>query len=198
MTYIANIPLPGDKPSVSQGQMNQNFLQLNSQFSSEHNAFDSPAADGKHKYVTLQRSLGVPPAGTNMVIAQALTPAGNPYLQALNSTNIFSIPLTYINPAGIAIAAGSGTRTLIDFAALGFIPQAGTLLLYDNSDITRTVFSPFVYRGGILETPGTAGQLVAGSVFTRFDSAGSVLQLVVVSYPIGGTTVSLRVMGTAI
>ena len=191
MTYQAGIPLPGDKPSVSRGDIFNNFTQLNTQFVAEHNAFNSASHDGKHKYVTLQRSAGVPPVGTNMILAQALTPAGNPYLQSMNSTTIFSIPLVYTQSVVIPAA---GTTNLFDFAALGFVPQAGTLLVYDVNTTNKTILSPFVYVGGVLETPGTTGQLRSGSDLVRFDSAGSVLQLETAI----ATTVSVRVIGTAV
>lgn len=199
MVYLPTIPAANDKPAQSQPQIQTNFTELNTQFSTEHIAFDSAINNGQHKFVTLKRSAGVPPAGTDMIMAQALTIAGNPYLQALNSTTIFSIPLVYTNPVAINIPAGTSTVTLVDFAALGFIPQAGTILVYDNNSISRTVLSPFVYTGGVnLATPGVAGQLVAGTTFTRFSTAGSVLRLEVNSYPAGGTTVFVRVIGTAL
>ena len=199
MVYLPTIPAANDKPAQSQSEIQENFTQLNSQFLTEHVAFNAAADNGQHKFVTLKRSAGVAPLGDNMIIAQALTPAGNPYVQALSSTTIFSIPLVYTNPIAIAVPAGTSTVNLLDFAALGFIPQAGTILVYDNNSISRTVLSPFVYTGGVnLATPGVSGQLVAGTTFTRFSTAGSVLRLEVDSYPLGGTTVSIRVIGTAI
>lgn len=199
MVYLPTIPAANDKPAQSQGEIQENFTQLNTQFSTEHVAFNAGADNGQHKFVTLRRSAGVAPVGNNMIIAQALTPAGNPYVQALSSTTIFSIPLVYTNPIAIAVPAGTSTVNLLDFAALGFIPQAGTILVYDNNSISRTVLSPFVYTGGVnLATPGVTGQLIAGTTFTRFSTAGSVLRLEVDSYPLGGTTVSVRVIGTAI
>lgn len=193
MVYLPTIPAANDKPAQSQSEIQENFTQLNSQFLTEHVAFNAAADNGQHKFVTLKRSAGVPPVGTNMVIAQALTPAGNPYVQALNSTTIFSIPLVYTTPANIAIP-GAGTNNLFDFAALGFVPQVGTLLVYDVNTTNRTILSPFVYVGGVLETPGTTGQLKSGGELLRFDSVGSMLQL----ETNGAYTVSVRVIGTAI
>ncbi len=202
MTYQANIPLAGDKPSVSQGDLLQNFIQINSQFGAEHNALDSPAHDGKHKFVTLQRSAGVPPAGTNMIIAQALTPAGNPYVQALNSTTIFSIPLTYKFTAPTPAVAASATTIvdLIDFATIPLTPQAGEIVLYDINHETRTLFSTFVWVGGKLSIPVGSAQLFVSNTFRKFQSSTSVLQLEVNggSTGFGATNVSVRIIGTAI
>lgn len=201
MVYLPNIPAANDKPAQSQPEIQTNFTELNTQFSSEHIAFDAGADNGQHKFITLKRSAGVPPVGTNMILAQANTVAGNPYLQALNSTTIFSIPLVYTK--SVAIPAGGGTINLFDFFALNFVSQAGTLLVYDVNTINKTILSPFVYIKsplfGTLETPGTTGQLISGSDLIRFNSVGSMLTLETKSpYPGGATTVAVRVIGTAV
>ena len=204
MTYQASIPLPGDKPSVSQGDILNNFTQLNTQFAAEHNAFNSAAHDGKHKYVTLQRSAGLPPAGTNVALSQANTPTGNPYFQFITPAKVFQVPISY-KITGIAIAAGSHTVNLFDFATFGLpannaFPQMGTVILYDEQAPTaysRTILSPFAYIGGTLYCPGTAGQLVAGSQYARFDTAGTVLQVITNAVP-AGDTATLIITGISV
>lgn len=204
MTYQASIPLPGDKPSVSQGDILNNFTQLNTQFAAEHNAFNSAAHDGKHKFITLQRSAGLPPAGTNVVLSQANTPTGNPYFQFITPAKVFQVPISY-KITGIAIAAGSHTVNLFDFATFGLpannaFPQMGTVILYDEQAPTaysRTILSPFAYIGGTLYCPGTAGQLVAGSQYTRFDTAGTVLQVITNAVP-AGDTATLIITGISV
>lgn len=193
MTYNPNIPQPTDRPSTSQGQILINFTELNNKFSLEHNGL---AVNGKHKFVTLQRSAGVIPAGTDIIVAQALTAAGNPYLQVGFPTRNYSVGLTYFTT--VNIPAGTNTVNLLDFAAAGLIPQSGTVMVYDNNHLTRMNFSPFVYKGGVVNVPVSSAQLFSGSTFAKFDSAGSVLQLNVNAYPAGGTTVSLKITGTAI
>ena len=190
MVYLPTIPAANDKPAQSQSEIQENFTQLNSQFLTEHVAFNAAADNGQHKFVTLRRSAGVVPVGDNMVIAQALTPAGNPYVQALNATSIFSIPLVYTTTVAVLV----GTSNLIDFAALGLVPQAGTLFVYDTATVNKTILSPFVYDGVGVVTPGTTGQLISGGDLLRFVYAGTVLQLITTI----ATTVSLRVIGTAI
>lgn len=199
MVYLPNIPAANDKPAQSQPEIQTNFTELNTQFSSEHIAFDAAADNGQHKFVTLRRSAGVPPVGTNMILAQALTPAGNPYLQALNSTRIFSVPLVYTNPIGIPVNKGTTANVnLFDFAALGLVPQAGILVLYDNNHQTRTLFSTFVYSAGSLSIPVGSAQLNVSNTFRKFLSVGTMLQVEVNAYPDPNTTVFVRVIGTAI
>lgn len=54
MTYIANIPLPGDLLSKSQQDINNNFTKANSSFGRNHYPFDDGTANnGKHKFVDM-------------------------------------------------------------------------------------------------------------------------------------------------
>ena len=202
MVYKPNIPASTDKPAQSQPEIQTNFSELNTQFSLEHVAFNAGADNGKHKFVTLQRSAGIVPAGTNLIVAQALTPSGNPYVQVASPTRLFSIPLTYTTPVAIHIIAGSGNRNLIDFAALGFVPQEGTILSYDTVNKTRVNFSPFSFDGAVIwMPPGTTGQLSSGGsggTFEQFRAAGSVLQMRTNSVPAGGLNVLIFVTGTAL
>lgn len=207
MVYLPGIPAATDKPAQSQGDIQENFTQLNNQYKKEHVAFDAASSNGQHKFVTLRRSAGVVPAGTNLIIAQALTPSGNPYVQVASPTRLFSIPLTYTTPVVINIPAGSGDRNLIDFAALGFIPQAGTVSCFDvtgglPTHKDRINFSPFRYDGAnIWLPPGTTGQLSSGGTggtFEKFTSSGTVLQMRTNSVPAGGRDVLVYVTGTAI
>jgi len=197
MVYKPTIPASTDKPAQSQADIQENFTQLNNQFKIEHIAFDAAADNGQHKFITLKRSAGVVPAGTDWVVAQALTPAANPYLQLVNASTFFSIPLTYYFTKHII--AGTATRNLIDFgpAGINLFPQSGTISLYDKNTQNRTVFAPYTWVGGVLYIPGVNGQLVAGTTFTRFDTAGSVLQLEVNALAVA-TDVSVKISGTAI
>ena len=210
MTYQASIPLPGDKPSVSQGDILNNFTQLNTQFAAEHNAFNSAAHDGKHKFVTLQRSAGLPPAGTNAALSQANTPTGNPYFQFITPAKVFQVPISY-KITGIAIAAGSHTVNLFDFATFGLpannaFPQMGTVILYDEqapTSYSRTLLSPFAYVGGTLYCPGASsvppgkGQLPSGNQYLYFLAAGTVLQVVTNAVP-AGDTATLIITGISV
>jgi hypothetical protein len=149
MSYLPGIPLASDLPSQSQPQILQNFTQLNTQFGTEHNALDSAAHDGKHKFVTLQQSAGVVPAGTNSILAKALSPApyNSPYLQYHTSTTLFSVPIC-ITVRGVAVPAVGGSDPIYAFNAFDG-SWAGFVIVYDEANYRRTIMSPFVYEAGI-------------------------------------------------
>lgn len=67
MTYNPSIPQPTDLISTSQGQILANFGQLNSQFSTDHVAFNTGSGngDGTHKKITFDNAPAAPtPTGT--------------------------------------------------------------------------------------------------------------------------------------
>jgi len=69
MTYNRNIPQPADLISVSQGDLLENFSELNTQFGVNHVAFDDPGADkGKHKFCTLVKQAADPSAQSDEYI----------------------------------------------------------------------------------------------------------------------------------
>lgn len=205
MVYLPTIPAATDKPAQSQADIQENFTQLNNQFKTEHVAFNAATLNGQHKFVTLQRGGGVAPTGQNVILAQAVTPAGNPYLQfyqgtaAGYSSDFYSIPMTASTSKALAAHAGNHTYSLVDFTTFGgvgkpLIPQTGTILVYDDSSRTRSVFTTFVYIGGVLNIPG--GQLTSGTTFLGLTSAGSVLQLHTNNMP--AHTVIIKVTGIAV
>lgn len=193
MVYKPNIPIPSDPPIQSQPQITTNFGELDTQFGIEHTAFSSPVNNGKHKYITLPLAAGLPPLGTDIILAQASTfPAGNPYLQCNNSVRVQSIPLIVTVTGAIA----NGQHTIFDFAAApAMTPQMGTLLIMDPATGTRNIFTYFTWKGGVLQIPGTSNQLISGSSFTRFDAVGSQLKL---TNTAPATTFMLKITGSAI
>lgn len=198
--YNPAIPQPTDRPSASQDAILKNFGQLDTQFGVEHDKFSSAVHDGKHKYVTLQRSAGVPPVLTDVVLAQATTTLGNPYFQYIDQFHFYSIPLTYYIRT-INIPAGSATINLIDFSTIaGFVPQSGTLHSFIKDDGGDGLFSPFIYYGGVIHLPGSSGQLPVSSSpeFVKFRASGSVLKVDTSGIPVGGYDISLKIMGTAL
>ncbi|MCE5319400.1 MAG: hypothetical protein LLG04_18800 [Parachlamydia sp.] len=196
MVYKPTIPAANDRPAQSQSEIQENFTQANTQITREHNAFDSAAADGKHKFVTLQRSAGVPPAGTDIILAQALTVAGNPYAQIVYPGNAFLIPLVRFHQA--AIPAGSGTRNIFNFGTSSLVPQSGTIEVYDMGTNSGIVFGLFIWDGVNLNVPGaTNAQLGNSSTYVKLQNAGAMLQLVVSGLG-APTNISVKIMGTAI
>lgn len=174
MAYLDNIPIATDVPAVSQPQIVQNFSQLNTQFGVEHVALTSPLNQGKHKYVTLQRSLGIPPVGTDISLAQAVTALGNPYLQCNDSAWVRSVP-TIVTVTG---NINPGTNVIFDFAAApGMPPQMGHVHVMDSNTGGKSIFTFFVWMGGSLHIAGTSAQLISGSVWTKVDAIGTTLTL---------------------
>lgn len=202
MVYLPSIPAANDKPAQSQSQIQQNFTQLNTQFGVEHVAFDAATANGQHKSITLQKIVAGAATGTNVVISQSLTPVGNPFIKAdFGPTapltgDFYSIPL--MASALKNIAGGTATFILVDFGAAGLklVPQTGNIFVYNDSSRDRTIFSPFVYVGGVLTVPGSAGQLRSGSQLTKLNSAGSVLTLETTASIAGN--IIIKITGNAI
>lgn len=65
MAYLTGIPAATDLISNSQSQIQENFNQLNTQFSGNHNALTSVAANGHHTFITFDNSPAAPvSAGT--------------------------------------------------------------------------------------------------------------------------------------
>lgn len=63
MTYDPDIPAPADLLSVSQGDLLENFDQLNTQFGVNHVEFDDPGANkGKHKFCSFVEQANDPAA----------------------------------------------------------------------------------------------------------------------------------------
>jgi len=62
MVYNAGIPAPTDMISNSQAQLLENFAQLNTQFGTDHVAFNAASNNGNHKKVLLPVPLAVDPA----------------------------------------------------------------------------------------------------------------------------------------
>lgn len=195
MSYDPGIPQAGHTPAADQPQILQNFIQLNTQFGAEHNAFNSAAHDGKHKCVTLPVGTGIVPAGTDMVLSQALTAGGNAFLQYRSATKVYNIELGY---TALSVVF-NGTTTILDFAAAGLPPQFGYINGFDPTVDGRQVFSPFIWRAGVLHVPGSSAQLVAGVDFIKFrDNSGSKLQLDAVGLGGGGSSIRFTITGNAI
>lgn len=90
MTYNPSTPQSTDLISTSQGQILDNFSQLNVQFGVDHTAFNTGAGngDGHHKQVTFNVGLVADPvvAGTASVVYPKIDGAGKQQLWFENST----------------------------------------------------------------------------------------------------------------
>jgi hypothetical protein len=180
MSYNPSIPQPGDIPSQSQSQFLTNFTQLNTQFGTEHFAFNAASSNGKHKYVTLiQNPTIAAPLGTELLLRQVSAASTNDVEFVDVSGNSWYIPLRRLFTP-IAIPAGTNNVNLLDFSTAALGAQiSGTIQTFDLSTPTRQNFTPFAYFGGVLYIPVGSGQLASGNTFAKLQSSGSVLQLVV-------------------
>jgi hypothetical protein len=55
MVYLPNIPVGSDRPSLSRGQIQTNFSELDTQYGSDHVAFSGSTLNGSHNKVTLNQ-----------------------------------------------------------------------------------------------------------------------------------------------
>ena len=192
MVYKSTIPGAADIPNQSQSQIKENFTQLNTQFGTEHTAFDSATNNGKHKFVTLPVGAGIIPAGTDFALSVGPTISGNQYLQCNIAAQVQGVPLV-VNVGGVLAA---GTHTIYNFATIPLVPQMGTLLVMDSATGSKLVFTMFTWQGGVLSVPGPSNQLTSGSTFDTFSSGGSTLRL---NNATGGNVAFyLKITGSAI
>jgi hypothetical protein len=183
MTYDPAIPLASDIPSQSQHQIYDNFGQLNTQIGTEHTALNAATGNGKHKYITLiQNPVAPAPIGTDLLMKQVSAASTNDVEFLDVSGNRWYVPLRRLFIT-INIPVGSNTITLVNFATIALGNRiSGTLHIYDDNSLSRSIFTTFVYIAPGLGVPGTiagswAGQLISGTKFTNFQTTGTVLQM---------------------
>lgn len=103
MTFAPAIPAGGDNLSVSQGQIQNNFTQLNNIFAFDHFTWnDATSANrGLHKQVTIPAVLSVDPTVTG-VIGEVYTKsvAGLTQLFFANSTEVSQLTGLTVNTTG--------------------------------------------------------------------------------------------------
>lgn len=155
MTYQPTKPQGGDIPSISRGDIQQNFAVLNSVFSQNHYEYDySIAADrGKHRYVTYldQTPSGDPAvAGTDWATFVKKTTFGAvsaPFIR--NNTKVWNMPVV-IEVADKLTVAGAW-NDLFDFA--GQPKMMGIIFLIDTGTPDRTIMSNFAWDGTTISVP---------------------------------------------
>lgn len=77
MVYDPSIPQSGDRPSVSQAQLLNNFTELNTVFNIDHVAFNATSDRGEHLQVTLNSTVADPGLGDPKVSLYTKTIAGD-------------------------------------------------------------------------------------------------------------------------
>lgn len=123
MVYNDNIPQPQDPLSVSQGDILENFKQLNIIYGTDHIAYDSPVDVGKHKTVTYVTQETEPNTVANEVKSFSFVPSTDlgeiEFSKGPNDP--VPTPLTSLHsvPAGIDIPTNS-TVDILNFSNFSF------------------------------------------------------------------------------
>ncbi len=111
MSYHPNIPQANDDPSVSQGDLLDNFTKLNSDFAVNHVPFTSGGNKGFHTLVQFPTVQGSDPAvvGLESVVYPKAGPI-DPQLFFRNLNNIFQLTdLPAVNGTITAVTTGGNT-----------------------------------------------------------------------------------------
>jgi hypothetical protein len=177
MTYKPGIPLPTDRPSVSQNDLKNNFTALNNIFKINHYEYDwgTVGDRGKHRYVTYVTQLAVDPvAGASEWITYAGNApftVGNSVPYIANNAKKYSLPII-VNPPDVLTIIGN--TTIIDLA--GYPNMIGIAFAYDTGTPDRTCLEVFNYIGGIVTSSNGFAPLSSGSI-EYFLGLGSKLQV---------------------
>jgi len=155
MTYKPGIPLPTDRPSISQGDIKDNFGLLNSIFAVNHYEYNwGVVVDrGKARYITYvnQGVLNPVSVGTDWISYARFTPitATNsaPYIRT--ATKIYATTVV-IEVNEFKSTAGQWNN-LYDFA--GQPPMMGGIYIVDSGTPARTIFSQFHWDGTTIKVP---------------------------------------------
>lgn len=119
MAYKANVPQPADFLSDSQGDILDNFAQLDASFDIDHVKYSDPTADnGKHKTVTYVVQAPEPSTAANEVKSFSFLPSANiGELEFSRGPNdAVSTPLTNLH--GTVSFTGVGVVDIIDLTGL--------------------------------------------------------------------------------
>jgi hypothetical protein len=178
MPFNPGIPAPTHTLAADQPLITQNFTEIANDFGRNHVSFvdPTPGNRGKHNLVTLRRQ-AVDQVSTidESVLYTKFNPQDSsisaPYFAGKAVPFIFNVPLAFQSDHKNLPAH---TVTVVyDFLATNTPPMVGTVLLYDNTNPTRTLFSPFFWSGAIAYTPGTNpnynGQVASGADLVGFE-----------------------------
>ena len=160
MTYNANIPQPTQLISVSQGQLLDNFGQLNTQFGVDHVAFNTGSGngDGHHKQATFDASVTPStPTGTQSVLypqtvgglIQLFFQNATTTTQLTGAASVVSNPGYVFLPGGLIMKWGSGAVTGSPVAFSPVFPTAAFAMV--------VVGTSTLYTGGFVVSALSAG-----------------------------------------
>ena len=180
--YTSGIPTAIQTLAITQQPIQDNFTVLSATIGNNHVAPTDPtAADrGKHNFVVLRRQVADGVSTLNeSVFYTKFNPEDSsisaPYFAGKVAPFIFNVPLAFQSDHKNLPAHTS--TVVYNFLTTNTPPMVGTVLLYDNTNPTRTLFSPFFWNGAIAYTPGNNpnynGQLASGGDLVGFDDFGN-------------------------
>lgn len=120
MSYHPNIPQANDDPSVSQGDLLDNFMKLNSDFSVNHIPFTAGGNKGFHTLVQFPTIQNADPAvvGLESAVYPKLGPA-DPQLFFNNLNNVFQLTdLPIVNGTITNVIPGANGQVISDLHGL--------------------------------------------------------------------------------
>jgi len=111
VSYHPSIPQATDDPSISQGQLLDNFGKLNTDFAVNHVAFTAGGNNGFHKLVQFTNVLAADPSVSGVQSAvYTKTVNSAPQLFFNNSTNVYPLTgLAFVNGTITAVVTGADT-----------------------------------------------------------------------------------------
>nr|CAB4126362.1 hypothetical protein UFOVP88_24 [uncultured Caudovirales phage] len=163
MTYNPNIPAANDAPTSDQPLMQQNFLLANQYFGVDHDSYTSNANSGanrgKHNKITLvqQSIVPSPSSGTtdSVIFTKSVGGAPAPQFNYNPSSGLqqYAIPIAL---STLNLSLGNSSQVNI-FNFTNYPSMYGNVFIFDTTQQSRTIFSPFVWTGTACWLPGTSG-----------------------------------------
>jgi len=172
MTYNKNIPQATDDLSVSQGEVQANFLQLNTSFEIDHYTFDDVSGDtGKHRTITTVDQVTDP---TTAAVEPRIYGKGTftPSLVLQYSRGESdAVPTPLTSAHGDLVLPAATTTDLFDFT--GITTGLVEVYLWNVAGPGTQISGHIIISGGVLNTTGLASTATA----LTFSVAGSVLNV---------------------
>ncbi len=169
MAYF-NTPQANQNLSVSQPQIQSNFLQQNTSFSVDHYGFDAVTSNGFHKHVTTPNQASIPSASVNPEFF-GYTVGNIPVIQySLGFDQAVITPVTNLQSGISAIVlAALGTTNVLDFTG---ITRASCELYILSDTVGQSVVYPIFWNGSTFSiiTPVDVTNL-------RPQASGNVIQI---------------------
>ncbi len=149
MTYDANIPAGGDLLRISQGQIQQNFQQLNAIFGQDHEDFTN--STGRHKKITFANVITDPNLASPLASLFTKTIAGKSHLFFQNDTTANDV----FQLTGIQLQ-GTTDKGHIQFGNV-VLNFGKTTIPNGNSDIPINKTVTQFLTGSLIRTGTTVG-----------------------------------------